>query len=117
MRRELTFGAWMRQIRTGKRLSATECAVRAGMELPVWSNWENDRSRRKDGRPSQPRQRTIESIARALDVSVADAMFAAYGREVPAQGDDWQRIYERIPPSRRARFLEAVKAMADAIAV
>lgn len=72
-----TFGQWLRETRLSKKLSVTECAHKAGWSLPTWSNWENDRSRRKDNKPTEPRSDTARAIARALDVPVEDVLEAA----------------------------------------
>ena len=109
----MPLGSWMRETRLAKHLTAAECAERAGMLAPVWSNWENGRSRRRDGQPSQPRRETVEAVARALDVPISEALHAAYGNNEAADQDEWTLIYDRVPPSRRAGFVRAVQTIAD----
>jgi transcriptional regulator with XRE-family HTH domain len=65
--------------------TARECAIRAGMPEPSWSNWENDRSRRSNGSPSVPTPVTIKKLAAGLRMPVDEVMHAAFSeeREVP----------------------------------
>lgn len=72
-----SFGEWIRERRLTLRLKAFECAERAGMKPQMWSDWENDRSRKADGSPMTPRPETIRRIAAALEVPPAEAMRAA----------------------------------------
>lgn len=115
MPQTLTFGQWMKEVRLSRKLSATECAEKAGMKPPVWSNWENDRSRSKDGRPSQPRTETLQAIAIALDVDLEEARIAAYGVTKRHKEDEWNQILEIVPPSKRAEFTNRVKGLAEMI--
>ena len=116
MSKTLTFGQWIRETRLSRKLTAAECADRAGMKAPVWSNWENDRSRSRNGKPSQPRAETLEAIAKALDVTLEEAMAAAYGGQKREAKDEWEQIMEIVPPSKRAAFLKQVKGWAEMIA-
>lgn len=84
-----TFGEWIREEREKRRFTARECAYRAGMKEPVWSNLENDRSRRNDGEPSQPRPDTLRKIARGLEVDEW-RVFEAAGYTPPI---DWLPQY------------------------
>jgi Zn-dependent peptidase ImmA (M78 family)/transcriptional regulator with XRE-family HTH domain len=54
----------VRRLRTGKRISQSALADAAGLSLPAVKNLELARSR--------PRMRTVQAIARALDVSLQD---------------------------------------------
>lgn len=102
-----SFGAWMRETRESRRMSAVECAEKAGMKAPVWSNWENDRSRRRDGLPAQPRRETLIAIARALEVSVEEAAAAAFGQRLETSHALQERlnpILDRLSPDRRKQM-------------
>src|SRR5688500_16535952 len=81
---KLTLGQWMRQ-RRGTMKSA-DCAKRAGMKPQAWSDWENDRTRRKDGTPVEPRRNTIERIAKGLNVPIEEVLFAPGLSPLPSFG-------------------------------
>lgn len=72
-----TFGEYIREIREVKGWSITRCAGIAGMSPQQWGNYENDRSRRSDGKPSRPSYETCERIAKALGESVSAVVRAA----------------------------------------
>lgn len=72
-----TFGQWIQRKQKELGLTTNECAERSGMKAPVWSNWANDRTRRKDGKPTEPRKDTIEAIARGLGLPFAEVAEAA----------------------------------------
>jgi len=61
-----TFGEYVREVREAKGWSITRCAGIASMSPQQWGNYENDRSRRSDGKPSRPSYETCERIAKAL---------------------------------------------------
>lgn len=114
----MTLGQWMRQRRLALDLSVGEAAQRAGMKDSVWSNWENDRSRRANGRPGRPRPETIHAIARSLDVLpqvVAEIVLA-----VPVEEDedrdfasDMERRIRRIPNGKRAQVKRLIRQHVD----
>lgn len=58
------------------RLQSKECAERAGIPAQMWSDLETDRSRRKDGLPTQPRLETLQRIADALESPLSELLEA-----------------------------------------
>lgn len=83
----LKFGQWVRCTREEKRMTQTECAIRAGMKIQQWNNME--RATR------QPELQTVNNVANALEVDVSVACAAA-GYPPP----------EKLPEMRLARRLE-----------
>ena len=92
----------------------------------VWSNWENDRSRRADGRPAEPRMSTVERIAEGLNVPV-DEVLAVVLANRPARisglspdAERIARLYDivsaNISPERRQRLADAVTVVMRASA-
>lgn len=75
----MTFGEWIRDQR-GQR-KAVDCAERAWPgktgAKQMWSDLENDRTRRKEGLPTRPNLETLEAIARGLEIPVARVIEAA----------------------------------------
>jgi transcriptional regulator with XRE-family HTH domain len=72
-----TFGTWIKKKRLDGGWKAGECAARAGMTAQSWSDWENDRSRRKGTGASTPTLPTLEKIARGLEVELVEVLHAA----------------------------------------
>ena len=115
----LTFGQWIRKTRSNKKMSAAECAERANMKPPVWSNWENDRSRRKDGKPAIPEPETMERIAYALDEPLTKVMEAAryFTTSVPDEfsielAKELSLMASDLDENKKKVFREAVKQSA-----
>ena len=113
----MTFGQWIREQRLSQRKTALECAQRAKMTPSVWSRWECDESRRRDGNPSQPRRTTVEAIAFALDVPLWDAMAAAGYAEsgVRSPDRDWSYILDGLTESQQKIVLSIAKAARDSL--
>lgn len=113
----MTFGQWIKQKRREKCLEARECAERAGMKPQVWSAWENDRTRRSDGEPTQPRIETAHKIALGLDVPVAIVLQAAGLTEaLPDLSLEEQEVltyYRHMPSSMRPFFRRSMAAIAE----
>lgn len=82
----MTFGEKIKHLRDMRRLSASECAKRAGITAQVWSDIEHDRSRRDPPETPRYRQRTLDAIALGLDVPVSAVMKLYY----PEMPDRWR---------------------------
>ncbi|MBA3768386.1 MAG: helix-turn-helix domain-containing protein [Acidobacteria bacterium] len=112
----MTLGQYMKQRRAQLGKSAAECARDAGMISSEWWRWESSQSRRKDGKPSEPRQETVEAIARALDTTIAEIYeqtnFAGVEKlsDVPAR---WKRILQKVPADRQDKFMDSVEGIAE----
>lgn len=117
----MTLGQFMRRRRLQLDLTVGEAAKRAGMKDPVWSNWENDRSRRADGLPARPRPETIKAIASALEVG--EIVIAEVVLEIPmdqeedkAFAGDIERALRRIPNEKRAMAKRMIRQHAESLA-
>jgi transcriptional regulator with XRE-family HTH domain len=73
----LTFGRWTKQERERKRMTKTECALRAGVSIQRWAQIEYDESNRRDNKPPRIERETVEWVARGLQVQVDEAMIRA----------------------------------------
>lgn len=75
----MTFGEWIREKRGLRK--AVDCAARAwpgkSGAKQMWSDLENDRTRRKEGLPTRPNIETLEAIAHGLEIPVEDVIQAA----------------------------------------
>ena len=103
------FGAWIAQQRDAKKMTITECAKRGGVAVPVWQRYETS----DPGR--QWRRKTVEHIALALGVPVAEALAAAgFATQQPTDLPiELINAYLRVPADQRPRFLRTVSSVAD----
>lgn len=67
-----TFGQWLQEARGIRK--AIALAERAGITPQMWSDLENDRSRRKDGLPARPTVETCRKIASALGIDLDEVL-------------------------------------------
>lgn len=77
MEENLTFGKWLASKRKEARLSQPKLAAKAGISVNYVAALELEIPNRKDGRPRQPSAEKVQGIARALGVSVDEAMAKA----------------------------------------
>ena len=107
----LHFASWMRETREQKRMSAADCASRAGVSQPTWSQWE--------GAPPEKEWRTptVNKIADGLGVprKVALAMAGRMASDKPDEliGQRLGPILERAPANRREFILQTLEEMAQ----
>lgn len=73
----MTWGEFVRKERERKRLTASECASRAGFKIQQWSRMESDEPRRKDGTPPVPKRSTVEIVAAVLEIPLKRALLYA----------------------------------------
>lgn len=83
----MTFGQWLTAKRESLRLRATDCARLAEMTVQRWSDYEKDRSRRKDGQPTRPAVSTIKAIAKGLGINEAEVFEALIQNGIDYGGD------------------------------
>lgn len=81
-----TFGQWLREQRKAEDLRLTDCALRAGVSVQVWSDWEHDRSRRQSAKPTTFSDKTLEKMATGLGFDVSVVTFQARHYAVSASG-------------------------------
>lgn len=107
----MTLGEMMKRKRRALGLSATESAHKAGMSLGAWSNYETNRSRRKDGSFIRPRPETLRSIAFALDTPEEEIFAAAYEADLSKENDlvEFSPLWRRIPVDKRPNAKEAIR--------
>lgn len=106
------FEEWVTKTRTEKGLSQTECAERIGIKQPSWQEYENPtKNRQRD-------KRTVLKIAEALQVPEKEALQAAGYQSVEGEiPRELETIWQSVPRERQARFLRAVRSMADAVSI
>lgn len=86
----LTFGQWLQEQRGNRK--ANSLAEEAGLTAQMWSDLENDRSRRKDGSPTQPTIETCRKIANVLGQPIEVVMrYAGYPVGDVRDGSDGKR--------------------------
>lgn len=104
------FGEWLRDARTSRRKTQTECAAIIGMKVQQWNQLEKLVRR--------PEKETLLRISEALGMNDSEVMEAAgyyvADSDLPAE---WVTIWKQIPRNRQANFLRAVRSMADAVSV
>lgn len=95
----VNFGEWIRSEIRRRGLTEEECQVRSGLTQPNWSRLINSP-------PQQPRKRTMEAVALALDIPLGIVMAAAgYAMENESSGQRIALLIEpyllRVPPAKR----------------
>jgi transcriptional regulator with XRE-family HTH domain len=109
----LSFAAWVRETRLRKGLQVSECAFRAGVRQPTWSEWE----RSPDDKTW--RRATITKIAKALDVQGDRALVAA--RMLPQEDTDIEigrrigPILSQVSPKKRIEILDTLENVAEGL--
>lgn len=107
------FATWVRDTRSARNMTQTECAARAGMKLQQWNQIEKQ--------VKNPERATVEKIADALGVSRKEALAAAGYQTDPASQSllraELEAFCDKVPPARQAGFLRAVRSMADAVSI
>lgn len=73
----MTFGKWLVREREARGIRQPELAKRAGVSVSYISALERDEPNAKDGSPRRPRIDKVERIAKALGVTLDDALLAA----------------------------------------
>lgn len=107
----MSFAAWIRETRLRKGLQVSECAVRAGVGQPTWSDYEAS-SPNKEWRKA-----TIHKIALGLGVDSATALVEA--RLLPLEEPDMEAgrrlgpILARASPSKRRAILDMLEEVAS----
>lgn len=127
----MTFGQWLTEKRESLRLRASDCARVAGITVQQWSDYEKDRSRRRDGMPTRPSVPTIKAIAKGLGIEereVFEALmqngieytpssFTDSGnptRESRSYSEDAEEVlsyYEGLPPSLQPGAKELLRGL------
>jgi transcriptional regulator with XRE-family HTH domain len=95
----MTFGKWLSEKRQEARLTQQQLAKRAGISPNYVSALERDEPNTKDGLPRRPREDKVERIAKALRVSLDDALLAAGYAPTQLIG----------PPQNRKELIEALE--------
>ena len=103
----MPLGEWMKEVRRVHRLTAEECAVRAGVKQPVWAEWESDQGQR--------RRSTVEKIAIGLGVGREEALVAAGFRpeEEPEPERELKLLFAGLTADQQRVILNAARAMRD----
>ena len=110
------FADWIATRRKALRLSQSECAERAGVSTPVWCEYENVEKQ------AQPRRSTVEKIARALEVSLDEALIEAgyslhSAPDVPARLlASWRKV-AAAPMEKQRAWLDSVDRSADLVSI
>ena len=98
----VNFAIWVRDTRTARRMTQTECAARAGMKLQQWNQIEKQ--------VKNPERPTVLNVARGLQVSETEALSAAGYQSVPMDVPaELATIWQSVPRERQAGFLRAVR--------
>lgn len=121
-----TLGQWIQEKRGNRK--AIALAEEAGISPQMWSDLENDRSRRKDGLPARPTIETCQKLARVLGVTVDDVLHHAgypsggnsdsafreeYETNPEGEADDplrmaYDALYGGVPPELRPDLVGVV---------
>lgn len=110
----MVFGNWVRDRRMGFRMTATECASRAGMKLQQWNRMEKI--------VEHPEYKTALAVAAGLGLSAAEVLEAA-GYPAPAESAELDerrarvdRIISRVPNERFDAWYKIAETAADVLA-
>lgn len=106
----------MKQRRAEIRKTAAECASGADMTSSEWSRWEAGQSRRKDGKPSEPRTETLSAIAKALDLSVTELRERAGMQEaLPELPAEVFTMWSRVPVAKQRAVMDNWRSVVDLV--
>jgi transcriptional regulator with XRE-family HTH domain len=90
-----TFGEWLSDKRTAVGLTQTELAQRAGFQRAYISKLESNYRQPKTNKLTKPTVESVDRLAKALSVSVAEARLAA-GYAPPASSPEYENEVQSI---------------------
>lgn len=109
------FPRWVREQRTQKGLSTSECAERAGVKQPVWSEYESESN------DAQPRRSRVVKVACGLGMQVDEVLVAAGllpGTEQPSLTPEvleYSRFLSSLSFEKRSAMVKLVRSSYEAL--
>ena len=109
------FAQWVREQRLARGFSTSECAERAGVKQPVWSEYESEAN------SGQPRRSRVEKVALGLQMPIDEVLVAAGllpRSDQPSLSPEvleFSRLLNSLPAAKRAAMVRLVRSSYEAL--